>query len=134
MRDRSPRAVELILARTLMAGLTTPALLVDVSATLVFFNDPAAQIFGLRFEEAGPMSAEDWRTRFDPVADDGRRVPVEELPLLVALNQERPVHRPLRIRSAGADLQRIEVTAFPIGGSGGVCGAIAIFWESADPP
>jgi PAS domain-containing protein len=130
MEDPAPRPVELILARSLMSSLATPAFLVDVAATLVFFNDAAAAILGMRFEEAGPMRADDWGTRFAPA---GSGLPIAELPLLIALNQERPVHRRLRIRSASGDLHRVEVSAIPIGGSGGVRGALALFWESPRP-
>jgi len=133
MGATAPRPVELILARSLMSGLGTPAMLVDVAGTLVFFNDAAAAMLGVRFEEAGPMSAEDSCTLFDAVDDDDRSVPVGELPLLVALNQERPVHRRLWIRSASGGLQCIEVSAFPIDGSEGVRGAMALFWECSSP-
>jgi PAS domain-containing protein len=133
MGGTSPRPVELILARSLMSSLDTPAVLVDVSASVVFFNDAAAAMLGVRFEEAGPMTAEDWGACVDPAADDGGSVPVGEIPLLIALNQERPVHRRLRIRSATGGTQCIEVSAFPIDGSEGVCGAMALFWECSNP-
>ena len=51
------RPVELILARGLMSNLTTPAFLVDPDGTLVFFNEAAGELLGLRYEEAGPMTA-----------------------------------------------------------------------------
>jgi PAS domain-containing protein len=133
MGETAPRPVELILARSLMSSLATPACLVDVAATLVFFNDAAAAMLGVRFEEAGPMNAEDWGTCLNPVADDGRAVAVGELPLLIALNQERPVHRRLWIRSAAGCKLCIEVSAVPIDGSGGVRGAMALFWECPSP-
>jgi len=127
MGPTAPRPIEIILARSLMSSLTTPAFLVDVAATLVFFNDAAAAMLGVRFEEAGALSADDWGTRFAPA---GSGIPIDELPLVIALNQERPVHRRLRIRSASGGTHRIEVSAFPIGASGGVRGAMALFWES----
>src|ERR1700710_196159 len=42
------RPVELILARGLMSNITTPAFLVDLLGTLVFFNDAAGELLGLR--------------------------------------------------------------------------------------
>jgi PAS domain-containing protein len=126
MGETAPRPIELILARSLMSSLVTPAFLVDVAATLVFFNDAAAALLGMRFEEAGPMRADEWGTRF---ARAESRMPIAELPLLVALNQERPVHRRLRIRAVTGSLHRVEVTAVPIAGSAGVQGAMALFWE-----
>ena len=130
MGPTEPRPTELILARSLMSSLATPAFLVDVAATLVFFNDAAAALLGMRFEEAGPMRADEWGTRF---ARAESRLPIAELPLLVALNQERPVHRRLRIRSVTGSVHRVEVTAVPIAGSAGVRGAMALFWEPPSP-
>jgi PAS domain-containing protein len=134
MGATAPRPVELILARSLMSSLSTPAFLVDVAATIVFFNDAAAAMLGVRFEEAGPMNAEDWGTRFSPAAEDGRALPVAELPWLIALNEERPVHRRLRIRSAIGCTHCIEVSTVPIGGGGGgLRGAMALFWACSGP-
>jgi PAS domain-containing protein len=47
------RPVELILARGLMANIATPAFLVDADGTLVFFNDGAGDLLGLRYEDTG---------------------------------------------------------------------------------
>jgi PAS domain S-box-containing protein len=124
------RPVELILARGLMANLTTPAFLVDADGTLVFFNDAAGELLGLRYEEAGPMPLPEWGTRFTPLDDDGAQIPIEDLPLAVALRDERPVHVHFTVRSLRGDERRIEVSAFPIVGNQGVRGAMAIFWDS----
>src|SRR4051794_2665326 len=70
------RPVELILARGLMSNLTTPAFLVDTHGTLVFFNDAAGELLGLRYEEAGPMPLPEWGTRFIPLDDQGLQIPV----------------------------------------------------------
>jgi PAS domain-containing protein len=129
MADSIQRPVEIILARGLMSNLTTPAFLVDVGGALVFFNDAAARLLGVRFEEAGPMGPRDWGTRFAPVDGAGKPVPVSELPLLVALHEERPLHRRMRISSAIGAARDIEVSAFPIVGAEGVRGAMAIFWD-----
>ena len=73
MADQRP--VELILARGLMSNITTPAFLVDAAGTLVFFNDAAGELLGMRYEEAGPMELEQWGTRFVPMRLDGRAIP-----------------------------------------------------------
>jgi PAS domain-containing protein len=120
--------VEIILARSLMANLTTPAFLVDTVGTLIFFNDAAGELLGLRFEEAGPMPAEEWGTRFEPLSEDGEPIPVEALPLSIAVQKGQPSHLCFFIRSAHGPLQEIEVSAFPIIGTAGQQGALAIFW------
>ncbi|MDX6719273.1 MAG: fold [Solirubrobacteraceae bacterium] len=123
------RPVELILARGLMSNLTTPALLVDAEGTLVFFNEAAGELLGLPYEAAGPMDLRDFSTRFVTVAQDGRPLATEELPLAVALRERRPVHLRFRVRSARGDEHEIEDSAFPIVGNNGLRGAMAIFWD-----
>jgi PAS domain-containing protein len=121
--------VEIIMARGFVSNLATPAFLVGVDGTLVFYNEAAGELLGVGFEEAGPMPATAWATRFDPVAADGSDLSLEELPLGVALVQGRPAHGTLRIRAATGDQRTIEATAFPIVGHEGQSGAIAIFWS-----
>jgi PAS domain S-box-containing protein len=114
-----------------MANIATPAFLVDAHGTLVFFNDAAGDLLGLRYEEAGPMKLEQWGTRFVPLTEDGRRLSVDELPLALVLRDVRPVHMAFRVRSARGELHEIEVSAFPIVGNAGLQGAMAIFWDAA---
>jgi PAS domain-containing protein len=123
------RPVELILARGLMSNLTTPAFLVDVEGTLVFFNEAAGELLGLPYEAAGPMDLGDFATRFVPLTQDGRPLQIDELPLAVALREGRPVHLRFRVRSAHGDERQIEDSAFPIVGNDGLRGAMAIFWD-----
>ena len=59
------------MARGLMSNLTTPAFLVDRDGTVVFYNEAAGELLGLTFEEAGPMPAEEWGSRFEPTRPDG---------------------------------------------------------------
>jgi PAS domain-containing protein len=120
--------VEIIMARGLMSNLTTPAFLVDEAGTLVFYNEGAGELLGVTFEEAGPMPAEEWGSRFEPTRPDGSALALEELPLGIALSEGRPAHAPMRITSAQGGSRTIEVTAFPVVGRGGQSGAIAIFW------
>jgi PAS domain-containing protein len=114
-----------------VSNLATPAFLVDAEGTLVFYNEAAAHLLGVGFEEAGPMPAQEWGTRFEPVGADGSAMALEELPLAIALSEARPAHREMRIHSADGDERTIEVTAFPVVGHGGQTGAIAIFWSES---
>jgi PAS domain-containing protein len=119
--------VELILARSFVANLATPGFLVDADGTLVFYNDAAGELLGIRFEEAGLMRREEWGTRFQPVDAEGRTIPVDDLPLSRAL-RGHPTHARLRIRAATGEESEIEATALPILGTGGQKGALALFW------
>ena len=116
------------MARGMMSNLTTPAFLVDTTGTLIFFNEAAGEVLGLSYEEAGPMAAQEWGTRFEPLDSDGNSIAVEDLPLAIAVSQGRPGHKHMRIKSATGDERDIEVSAFPIVGRTGQRGAMAIFW------
>jgi len=129
MSDQRP--VELILARGLMSNITTPAFLVDALGALVFFNDAAGQLLGVRYEETGSSGLDHWDSRFEPLAADGTPVSFDELPLAIALREARPVHQAIRIRSLLGDERMIEVSAFPIVGNAGLRGAMAIFWDAS---
>jgi PAS domain-containing protein len=126
------RPIELILARNLMSSLSTPAFLVDEKGVVVFYNDAAAGLLGVRFEEAGRMPPEEWGSAFGPFDDSGEPVPFDELPLTVALQAGRPAHSHLRIRSLKGEDHDIEVSAFPILTTSGTRGAMAIFWPRED--
>jgi PAS domain-containing protein len=113
-----------------MSNLTTPAFLVDVGGTLVFFNDAAGELLGLRYDEAGPMGLPEWGSRFVPLGEDGQQIALDDLPLAVALRENRPVHVKFTVRSLRGDEREIEVSAFPIVGNLGMQGAMAIFWDA----
>lgn len=133
MEEITHRPVEIILARGVMSHLGIPAMLVDIGGSIVYFNDAAAAVLGVRFEETGPVSAADLARRSMACDDEGRAVPVEELPLMIALHRERPAYRRLRIQTAAGEERRLDVSAFPIVGNGSVRGAMAIFWDAAGP-
>jgi PAS domain-containing protein len=122
------RPIELILARNLMTGLSTPAFLVDEDAVVVFYNEAAGKLLGRRFEESGRMRPEEWTTAFGPISSAGDPMSVEELPLTMALRGGRPAHHRLRIQSLDDTEHEIEVSAIPIVTTEGTRGAIAIFW------
>jgi PAS domain-containing protein len=134
--DSAQKPLELILARNLITSLSTPAFLVDEDGVLLFYNEAAGSLLGMPFEEAGRMEADEWGTAFGPFGRDGEPVPIEELPLTVALREGRPAHANLRIRSTRGDEHEIEVSAFPIVGAGAArSGAMAIFWlRDGDEP
>jgi PAS domain-containing protein len=124
------RPIELIQARSLIATLSTAAFLVDEEGTLLFYNDAAAQLLGMPFEEAGEMGPDDWGSRFRPREPGGRELAVEELPLTVALREGQPGHARMEITAADGEDYRIAVSAIPIRGRAGQRGAFAIFWPA----
>lgn len=122
-----------ILARNLTSRLASPVWVVDVTGTVIYFNEAAERILGRRFLEGSGMPAQEWSTLFQPVDEDGNPVPYERLPLGVAIRLGRPDHQTLTIRSADGVVRKIEVTAFPLCAHPDECvGAVAIFWEQPE--
>jgi PAS domain-containing protein len=122
------KPLELILARNLLASVSTPAFLVGDQGTLLFYNEAAAALLGRRFEESGTLSASEWTSEFGPYGEDGLPLPYDEIPATVALRSHRPFHGTFRVGRAGRDQREIAASAIPIVGPGGSSGAIVIFW------
>lgn len=129
--EGAQKPLELILARNLITSISTPAFLVDENGDLLFYNEAAGALLGMSFEEAGRMGAEEWTGTFGPVDERGEPIPIEELPMTVALRDGRPAHSEFRIRSIKGDVHGIEASAFPIVGSNrDSSGAMIIFWPA----
>jgi PAS domain-containing protein len=126
------RPVELILARSLIATLTTPCFLVDEEGIVVFFNDAASVFLGVRFEEVGRMGPEQWGTQFGPYDEGGRRVPLERMPLTIALRHGRPSTARFRIHSVKGVEHDIEAAGVPILTMEGTRGAMVFFWPQEE--
>jgi PAS domain-containing protein len=124
--------IELILVRQLASGLAVPTFVVDAAGALVFLNEPAERLLGVRFDELGEMPFDVWATAFTP--PDGNRpgTKPDELPLAIALQRRRPAHGPLNIVGRDGIRRQIEITAFPLESAHGQLeGGVAMFWEVA---
>lgn len=128
------KAIELILLRQLATHLTMPVFVIDDGGTLVYYNEPAETLLGLRYDETGEMPVNEWGSLFTPRNDDGEPLPPHELPIVVALEKGRPTHGSFSIRGLDGVPRHISVTALPIDGqSGRRLGAVAIWWEDRQP-
>jgi PAS domain-containing protein len=122
--------VEVILARHLAEHLALPVFIIDPQGNLIFFNEPAESVLGLRFGDTGLMPASEWSTMFEPIDQAGNPIAPEDLPLVIAMTHSHPAHKAFWIRGLDQKIRHIELTAFPlVGQSGRVSGAVSIFWE-----
>jgi PAS domain-containing protein len=127
------KEIEVILSRHLASYLATPIFIVDPIGNLLYYNEPAEAILGLRFAETGEMPVSEWATVFVPRDHQGTPLLPESLPLVVALTEHRPAHRRFWIHGLDGTRRHIEVMAFPlIGQAGRNLGAIAVFWETGE--
>ncbi len=123
--------VEVILIKQAASYLAMPIFVVDPKGDLVYFNEPAEELLGLRYEEVGEMPAEEWSTIFVPTDENGEPISPESLPLMIALHELRPAHDRFYIRGLDGRDRELFVTAFPlIGQHARDLGAVAIFWEA----
>lgn len=126
----SQKEIEVILARNLAQYLALPIFIVDPDGTLLYYNDPAEKILGMRFAETGVLRAEEWSTHFQPMREDGSPLSPDLLPLVMAVRERRPAHRSFWIVGADNVRRYIEVTAMPlVGQANRFLGALALFWE-----
>lgn len=127
----SQKPIEVILMRQLASSLAMPIFVVDAGGSLLFYNEPAERLLGLRFDETGEMPASEWATAWDPTEDDGGPLAPERLPLMVAVAERRPAHGAFWIRGLDGTRRHIEATAFPLTRpSDVVLGAVVLFWET----
>lgn len=123
--------IEIILNRQLADCLSIPVFITDTIGNLIFYNEPAEEILGKRFEDTGEMPVEEWSTDFKPLDEQGQVLPAEELPLVKTLKNATPHHLTFHIESMQGTNQKISVTSFPIiGRTGKMLGAVAIFWKT----
>lgn len=125
----SQHPVELILLKQVAGYLATPMFLVDPEGDLLFYNEPAEELLGHRYEETGQMPLAEWGTVFSPTDGLGRPMPPQDLPLAQALADRTPRQGNFFIRGLNGISHHLSVTAIPLEGTGGRnLGALAIFW------
>ena len=125
--------IEIILHRQLADCLAIPVFIVDPEGNLLFYNEPAEDVLGMRYEDTGEMPVEQWSTAFQTKAENGDPMPPQDLPLVRTLQDHLPHHATFRIESMTGRSQKIDVTSLPIIGRTGLFeGAVAIFLKSSD--
>lgn len=123
--------IELILARQFGDTMSLPVFLVDPAGNLLYYNEPAETLLGVRFGETGAMPVEEWSTIFKPKDEAGNLLAPEDLPLVQTISNHKPAHGSFYIESIRGESHLIHVTAIPIEGRPKrFLGAMALFWNS----
>lgn len=124
------REIELILLRQWASHMTLPIWVTGLNGDLIYYNEPAEVLLGVRYDEAGEMPLDELSEMFQIAAEDGTPLSPDEIPLAIALRDARPSHRRLRYRGLDGTWRDVELTAFPFEGEGRrPLGAVAIWWE-----
>ncbi len=125
--------LELILARQFGDSLGMPCFLVDPEGNLLFYNEAAESVFGLRFGETGGMRVEEWATVFTPTDSDGNPLVPEDLPLVKTITTQSPAFGSFFIDSLKGERIHITVSSFPImGRPNRFLGSMAMFWKTEE--
>ena len=107
-----------------------PVVLVDADGVLVYFNPAAERMLGYDRLEQPEFPITALTELGDPRDADNNPLPVERMPISVALHERRPQQATLIIHGVDGTPHRIVTTAIPLDGQGGVLlGAMSIFWE-----
>jgi PAS domain-containing protein len=132
MEGRPPQKhLALILARELASQLATATFIADATGNLVFYNEPAEEILGQTFSEAGAMNAESWASLFRLEDLDGSPLPMERMPAAIALMERRPAHGQLWMTGLDGQRKLLSVTGVPLFASPTeFVGMVAVFWQS----
>lgn len=125
--------IEIILNRQLADCLSIPVFITDTVGNLIFYNIPAEEVLGKRFEETGEMPVEEWSVIFKPVDAFNKEIPPEDLPLVKTLKHFLPYHRSFWIKSLKGQSEKIALTSYPvINRENKFLGAVAMFWKVKD--
>ena len=130
VEGRPQKHLALILARELASQLATATFIADATGELVFYNEPAEEILGRTFAEAGPMPAESWASTFKLEDPEGGPLTMDRMPAAVALMQQRPAHGQLWMTGLDGQRRLVSITAAPLFSSPTeFVGMIALFWQ-----
>jgi PAS domain-containing protein len=125
--------IELLLLKQVAGYLAMPVFLIDEDGALEYYNEPAEELLGQRYEETGQIPLESWGKIWAPTDLDGRPLAPEEVPVAVAGRERRPVLGIVSIRRPDGSELEITITALPFeAADGSHLGAFAFFWASDD--
>lgn len=131
MQNQQP--VEMILLRQLASYLTLPIWMMDHEGNLLYYNEPAESLLGVRFDDAGPLHAAQLTEMFRATDFNGEPLENMELPVVAALLKRKPAHGQIRFCGFDGIWRDVNISALPVEGQGSrFLGVFAAFWELED--
>lgn len=122
--------VEMILLRQLASYLTVPIWLMDEAGNLLYYNESAEGLLGIRFDDMGPVHADQVGGMFRLTDFDGNPLEGLDHPIGVTLAKRIPSHRELRYCGFDGIWRNVAVSSIPIEGQARrFLGLFATFWE-----
>jgi PAS domain-containing protein len=122
--------IEIILLRQWASHMAMPVWIAGTRGELLYYNEPAEELLGKKFDEAGDMRLRDLPTIFETTAPDGSPIADSDLPLGIALTERKPAHMRVKITALNGVPRILDITAIPLMVQGEhYLGAMAMFWE-----
>ena len=120
----------MILLRQVASYLAMPVWMMDDKGNLIYYNEPAEQLLGVRFDDVGPVHADEVGEMFRITDLEGEPIPDTDIPIVVALRKRVAHHRDVRFCGTDGVWHDVSVSAMPVEGQGGrFMGVFATFWE-----
>ena len=122
--------IEIILAQRLASHLAMPVFLVGADGAMLYYNDAAESIIGIRFDETGTVPKEVWSSAVTWLDGDGNAFEPGESPVVKSVETRRPAHATLGLRGIDGVERQVTGTALPLeSGQGTHLGVLIFFWE-----
>ena len=103
--------IEIILNRQLADCLAIPVFITDTVGNLLFYNEPAEEILGKRYQDTGEMKVEEWSTIFLSKDENGKLLEPEDLPLVKTLLNQLPYFKTFWIESLKGKSEKKSVSS-----------------------
>jgi PAS domain-containing protein len=131
MKSMGAYGIELILMRQLASCLAMPIAISDTSGQVIYLNEPAESLLGMRVETVRPLAVARIAERLRATDLDGKPLTSSELPMRFAIENRQPMHRKFRIVGPDGVERELEATAFPlVSQSGEHVGTVSVIWET----
>ena len=122
--------IEIILLRQWASHMAMPVWISGLRGELLFYNEPAEELLGRRFDEAGEMPLRELTRIFKSTEVDGTPIAANQGPVARALRERHPTHMRMRITALDGKSRVLDITAVPLLVQGGqYLGVMAMFWE-----
>jgi len=126
----SQQAIEISLLRQWASYMAMPIWISGTQGELLYYNEAAEALLGLRFEEGQKLPIEELHVLFKTATVEGEWIAPEDLPMAIAHRERRPAHRRVQIERLDGAVRVLDVTVFPLKAQGGTyLGVVVVFWE-----
>lgn len=125
LSERSKNLLELAAFRIALDTAMQPMIVSDKDGNFIMWNQEARLFSHLENMDTPP---EEWSQHFEVFGLDGSPIPIDELPLLVALREEERREGVYFVNSPGRGREKMRIRAHPVMVDGTLWGGI-LWWS-----